>query len=65
MLWRFDFLPQGQAPYDVPLMVEIERAAGGTRMRFTSGPLHAAEHTEGSRLGWIDHFEVMAKALGE
>ena len=48
------------------MSVEIEAVPGGkTCMRFTSGRLHSPEHAEGSRCGWIDHFKVMAHALGE
>ena len=65
--WHFDlFLAPGQQPYDVPLFLSLERLPdGGTRMRFTQGPLAAPEHTEGSRQGMLANFEKMAKALGE
>lgn len=66
-IWRFDvFLGPGQQPYDVPVFLNLARLPnGGTRMRFTQGPLATPEFTEGSRQGVASNFEKMAKALGE
>lgn len=65
--WHFDiFLAPGEKPYDVPLFLALERLAdGGTKMRFTQGPLATPEFSEGSRQGVLANFAKLAQALGE
>lgn len=65
--WHFDiFLAPGEKPYDVPISVQLQRLpGGGTRMRFTQGPLATSGHTEGSRKGVEQNFRYLAKALEE
>lgn len=63
-LWKFDiFLAPDEEPYDVPISVNFQEVAGGTKMTFRQGPLATAEHTEGSRQGVMSNFEKLAKAL--
>jgi hypothetical protein len=65
-VWNFDiFLGPGEEPYDVPISVELEPVASGTKMTFRQGPLSAAEHTEGSRQGVEQNLRYLAKAMGE
>lgn len=65
--WHFDiFLGPGELPYDVRLAVELTRTSeGGTRMRFTQGPLATPEHTAGSKQGVEQNLRYLAKALEE
>ena len=65
--WHFDiFLQPGEKPYDVGMHLQLEKLAnGGTRMRFTQGPLATPEHTQGSKQGVEQNFRHLAKALGE
>lgn len=65
--WHFDiFLAPGDKPYDVPILVTFAKTpTGGTRMRFTQGPLATPEFSEGSRQGVMANLAAMAKALGE
>jgi len=62
--WEYDiFLSPAEKPYDVPITVEFEEIPGGTKMRFTQGPLATPEYTEGSRQGVLANFERLAKSL--
>ena len=64
MIWNFDiFLAPGEKPYDVPISIDLEPVAGGTKMTFKQGPLSAPEHTEGSRQGVLSNFAKLEKAL--
>lgn len=65
--WHFDiFLGPDEKPYDVPMLLNLERLAnGGTRMRFTQGPLATPEHTQGSKQGVELNFKHLTAALGE
>lgn len=65
--WHFDiFLEANEKPYDIPISVEFTPTpGGGTRMKFTQGPMAKPEFTEGSRQGVLKNFEKLAAALEE
>ncbi len=64
MVWKFDiFLAPGEKAYDVPISIDLQPVAGGTKMTFKQGPLASAEYSEGSRQGVLTNFEKLEKAL--
>jgi uncharacterized protein YndB with AHSA1/START domain len=64
--WHFDiFLAPGEKPYDVPVTIELQEVPDGTKMIYTQGDLATPDATEGSRQGYLEHFERFAKIVEE
>src|SRR5262245_28644101 len=57
-----DFIP-GVTPYDVVIVVELEKSSEGVRMLLTIDPMHDEEWTKRAVMGWEAELGKLAKLI--